>query len=140
MIISFYTEGNLDLRSMYTFDKEGAYYYTYGVNWRAIAAFVVGFSLPFPGFIALLANKEIAVGATHLYDLGWILSITTGALSYYIFGTIWPLPQVDKNLPFEDEAQDLDLIIDDMKLFDDNVDLHEESELFEEKNIDVDVV
>ncbi|CAN6595244.1 allantoin permease [Trichomonascus vanleenenianus] len=98
--------GNLKYRDLYTFSKDAAYYYSFGVNWRSIAAFIVGFALPFPGFCATLAGKPINVAALRMYDLGWLLSITTGSLSYYLICLVCPVPQNDKSLGFEELIED----------------------------------
>lgn len=108
----FSRKGNLNFDDLYTFSKSGRYYFTFGVNWRSIASFVIGFALPFPGFVAVLAEKTIGVGAIRLYDLGWLLSITTGALSYAVFTWIWPVDGF--NRPFEADAQNIDELIEAM--------------------------
>lgn len=41
--------GKLDLKSLYTADRDGSYWYTYGINWRAMAAYVVGAAINFAG-------------------------------------------------------------------------------------------
>ncbi|KAA8909366.1 hypothetical protein TRICI_004532 [Trichomonascus ciferrii] len=107
-------KGNLDLRSLYTYDKHAAYYFKWGINWRAIFAFIVGFALPFPGFVADLAGSTgVAQGAFDMYQMGWLLSITTGSLSYYIAGLIFPLPQQDDE-PFETRVSELEPFIEEL--------------------------
>lgn len=106
--------GNLDLRSLYTFDKYASYYFWYGINWRAIAAFICGFALPFPGFVATLAgSKNVAQGAFDMFNMGWLLSILVGSVSYYVIGLIFPLPQQD-NEPFETRVAELEPFIEEL--------------------------
>lgn len=121
----FVRKGNLDIASMYTFNSDAAYHYWRGINWRAVASFIVGFALPFPGFVATLAEKadNVAPGAVDMYNLGWLLSIATGALSYYLFAWIHPVPQLDKDLPFEEKAKDLDLEIQELDYGNDDDDI-----------------
>jgi len=41
--------GKVDLKSLYTAERDGNYWYTYGVNWRAMVAYVVGAAINFVG-------------------------------------------------------------------------------------------
>jgi NCS1 family nucleobase:cation symporter-1 len=41
--------GKIDLKSLYTAERNGNYWYTYGVNWRAMVAYVVGAAINFVG-------------------------------------------------------------------------------------------
>lgn len=74
--------GYIDFDSLYM-NGSGYYQYWKGINFRAICAFVAGFILPFPGFCLVLAGSEdSSVGAARLFDLGYILSVVIGGLSY----------------------------------------------------------
>jgi hypothetical protein len=42
-------KGKVDLKSLYTAERDGNYWYTYGVNWRAMVAYVVGAAINFVG-------------------------------------------------------------------------------------------
>jgi len=42
-------KGKIDLKSLYTAERDGNYWYTYGVNWRAMVAYVVGAAINFVG-------------------------------------------------------------------------------------------
>lgn len=66
---------NIELSNLYSPSKEGAYWYTYGVNWRAVVTWIVCFTPAMPGMIATLATG---------------VTIDQGAMNYYwgnyIFG------------------------------------------------------
>ncbi|ODV88503.1 hypothetical protein CANCADRAFT_32083 [Tortispora caseinolytica NRRL Y-17796] len=98
--------GNIDINHLYHTQSDGPYWYKHGVNWRAIAAFVIGFALPFPGFCATLANSTgIAIGGFRLFNMGYFLSVVMGSLSYVGVCYFFRLPQVDFTAPIEVNAK-----------------------------------
>ncbi|CRG83558.1 Allantoin permease [Talaromyces islandicus] len=80
----FVRNGNLYLSDMFTTSPLGRYFYTCGVNFRGIAAFVIGFVLPLPGFIGSFGTTTVSAAATHMFDLGWLLSYFVGGFSYAV--------------------------------------------------------
>lgn len=64
----FIRKQRVEVSQLYTGSKEGSYWFTYGVNWRAIITWVVCFAPAMPGMIAAL-NTTIKVnyGATAYY-------------------------------------------------------------------------
>lgn len=81
--------GNLHISEMFTTSRSGRYYYTYGVNWAGVAAFIAGFCLPLPGFIQSFGTVTINnPAATYMYDLGWVLSYLVGGVSYFAVSLI----------------------------------------------------
>jgi cytosine/uracil/thiamine/allantoin permease len=58
------------------------YRYTYGINWRAIVAFVIGVAPNLPGFINSI-NTSIYVGVgVHPYQFGWLLGFVATTIVY----------------------------------------------------------
>lgn len=56
------------LRQLYNSSNEGAYWYTAGVNWRAMGAWFVCFAPAMPGMIANLnPNVRVSQGAYNYY-------------------------------------------------------------------------
>jgi NCS1 family nucleobase:cation symporter-1 len=103
MIVDYFLvrRGNLDIEAMYDESSFGKYYFVYGVNWRAVAAFVAGFALPLPGFIGSFGTASVSSSATYMYDLGWELSFVVGGLVYWILCLVFPVPgQEDCRKPF----------------------------------------
>ncbi|KAF2140323.1 uncharacterized protein K452DRAFT_230927 [Aplosporella prunicola CBS 121167] len=69
-----------DTRALY--EPMGIYRYTYGVNWRAVTAFVVGVAPNLPGFInSINSNIDVGVGV-HPYQFGWLLGFVATTLVY----------------------------------------------------------
>ncbi|KKA18881.1 Allantoin permease [Rasamsonia emersonii CBS 393.64] len=87
MIVDYFLvrRGNLDLGDLFSQAPSGRYYYTRGANLRGIAAFVIGFLLPLPGFVASFGTgAQVSAAATDMFDLGWVLSFLMGGLSYWV--------------------------------------------------------
>jgi NCS1 family nucleobase:cation symporter-1 len=99
--------GNLTVVELFSSSREGIYYYFHGLNMRALAAFVIGFLLPLPGFIKSFSTNEASGAASHMYALGWALSFLTGSVSYVILGCIWPMPGDERAHGFERAAIDV---------------------------------
>jgi NCS1 family nucleobase:cation symporter-1 len=98
-------KGKLDLKSLYTAQRNGNYWYTYGVNWRAMAAYVVGAALNFVGCkslqrplnpytdISVLDNmglKGVKLSVKRSFYFAWITSLFGAALTYYLLARFFP--------------------------------------------------
>ena len=72
------------------YDPHGIYRYTYGVNWRAIFAFLVGIAPSLPGFVnGINSNIDVGVGI-HPYQFGWLLGFVSTALVYTTLSLLLP--------------------------------------------------
>lgn len=77
-----------DTLAMY--QPHNIYWYTYGVNWRAVVAFLVGVVPNLPGFINTV-NSHIHVGVgMHPFQFGWMLGFVGTSLVYAGLSLIWP--------------------------------------------------
>lgn len=66
------------------------YRYSYGVNWRALVAFVVGVAPSLPGLINSV-NGHISVGVgIHPYQFGWLLGFVSSAGVYLALNSWFP--------------------------------------------------
>ncbi|OJJ43148.1 hypothetical protein ASPZODRAFT_136705 [Penicilliopsis zonata CBS 506.65] len=66
------------------------YQYAYGVNWRALVAFVVAVAPSLPGLINSV-NSSIDVGVgVRPYDFGWLLGFVVGSLVYVGLSKLFP--------------------------------------------------
>lgn len=102
----FWRRGNVDVLSMFTGTRESHYWYKYGVNWRAIAAFLIGCVPTLPGFASSFGH-EMPAGAVHLYSIGWLFSLVVGAFSYFVFAALFPDRGMTeaRRAPFESWAE-----------------------------------
>lgn len=82
----------LEVDELYRAD--GAYSYTRGVNWRAIAATLLGVAPSIKGFGRALARSSGATIARDvwdkLYDAAWFVGFGTAAVAYVVL--MWALP------------------------------------------------
>jgi len=79
----------LDIHEMYR--DRGIYWYDYGFNWRAFAAFVVGFGPLMPGFAKSIQNNLDVGDAWKLYTFAWLFGFFVSLLTYYVICT-WISP------------------------------------------------
>ncbi|KAL8786628.1 MAG: hypothetical protein Q9213_002657 [Squamulea squamosa] len=72
----------------------GMYWYTYGVNWRAIAAFFCGMLPLLPGLIYQINPKigGISRGYLNFSSLAWLDSTIFACVFYYTFSKLSPFP------------------------------------------------
>ncbi len=93
MLVDYYvvTKGWFDIDALFSPSPQGKYYYTFGCNPRAFAAYLVGVAVNFAGF---LTNFGI-IESTRLTRSYWfsILTTTTAAGGvYYLANRVWPQP------------------------------------------------
>lgn len=94
------------------YDPNSIYRYNaYGMNWRAILAFVVGVAPSMPGFInSINSGIEVGVGV-HPYQFGWLLGFVATTVVYLGVSYAWPPREtfVEKGL-WPDEIYDAELV------------------------------
>jgi NCS1 nucleoside transporter family len=72
------------------YQPDNIYRYTYGINWRAVVAFLVGVAPNLPGLINSV-NSSIDVGAgIHPYQFGWILAFVATTIVYMALSYAFP--------------------------------------------------
>ena len=65
------------------------YRYTYGINFRALIAFIIGVAPNLPGFINSI-NPSINVGVgKRPYTFAWILGFVITSMIYVLLSAIW---------------------------------------------------
>ncbi|KAK6403436.1 hypothetical protein LTR95_018960 [Oleoguttula sp. CCFEE 5521] len=65
--------------------------FTYRVNFRAYIAWVCGVVLVISGISGAIKPGSISQTAVNVYNCGFVLSLTAGALVYYTLIKIWPV-------------------------------------------------
>jgi len=83
MITDYYIlkKQKLNLDEMYK--TRGIYYYSYGFNWRAFAAFFLGLTPLLPGFAKSIDNNLDVGGSWKVYTFAWLFGFTASSLTYY---------------------------------------------------------
>jgi len=70
--------------------EHGIYWYTYGFNLRAFAAFFIGIIPSMPGLVATCGGYSIGEGWLRVYDLAYFIGMFLGIVLYLTFCRIWP--------------------------------------------------
>ncbi|GAA5926418.1 uncharacterized protein JCM15063_000271 [Sporobolomyces koalae] len=87
----FIAKGMLDIEALYTADKRGTYFYTYGINMRAIAAYFVGVAVNFAGFLqnlGVIDEKNVHLRRSYYFSI-FTTSLAAGG-AYYILCKLFP--------------------------------------------------
>lgn len=87
----FARKGNVHIPSVYRAEKGCPYYYTYGVNFRAYAAWMVGVGLVISGIRGAIEPGSISAVVVNIYNCGFVLSFTAAGVTYYVLCRIWPV-------------------------------------------------
>lgn len=87
----FVRKGYLQVRDLYSATKTGPYYFTFGVHWRAYAAYIAGILINVVGFAGAVGQK-VPNGATYIYDLNYFCGFIVAAVSYWILCKFSPIP------------------------------------------------
>ncbi|TFY79951.1 hypothetical protein EWM64_g4056 [Hericium alpestre] len=97
---------HVDVPSMYR--PHGRYYYTYGVNWRALAALIVSVPPNLPGLINSINSNIKVGGAVYLFDIAYILGFSLASAVYYILSKLFPAQEtmLDRAILDDEDAGD----------------------------------
>ncbi|WWC71819.1 uncharacterized protein I206_105778 [Kwoniella pini CBS 10737] len=109
MLVDYFLvrKGNLDIGALYDGSTKSKYFFTMGINWRSIVAFIIGFIIPLPGFIGSFGTVTVSISASRMFYLGWELSFLSGGLAYWILCLIFKVPgQEDCQRSFGDMIHD----------------------------------
>ncbi|GAB1743326.1 hypothetical protein NU219Hw_g9167t1 [Hortaea werneckii] len=92
MVCDYYIvrKGYLQTRDLYSALRSGPYNYTFGVHWRAYAAYIAGILINVVGFAGAVGNK-VPKGATYIYNLNFFCGFLVAALIYYALCWISPV-------------------------------------------------
>lgn len=93
MIVDYWfsRRGNFHIPSLYRPEAGSPYYYTGGFNLRVFAAWIVGVVLVISGISGTINPGSISQTAVNVYYLGFGLSFTGSAVTYYVLCLIWPV-------------------------------------------------
>ena len=83
---------NWKVPDLYIGNSSSIYWYTYGVNLRAVTAWTLAVWPSFPGFIAKTSGSTVAVGWLNTFNVSWIVGFMGGGTVYYILCLIFPPP------------------------------------------------
>jgi len=85
-----YRRRTIDVVSLYR-RETSLYWYTWGFNLRALAAFILALIPNLPGFTARVNdNVSIPIGTAYVFSLVWPVGVVVSAVCYLIFNLAWP--------------------------------------------------
>jgi NCS1 family nucleobase:cation symporter-1 len=80
---------NFDVPALYR--RRDRYWYTYGINWRAAAAFLIAVVSNTPG-LAKSVNSKVIINEhiQHIYDMNYLYGFCSTAIVYYVLNRVFP--------------------------------------------------
>ncbi|KAK1463054.1 hypothetical protein CCUS01_08459 [Colletotrichum cuscutae] len=103
------SKANVD--HLYRGDSGSIYWFSYGFNWRAPVAWLVGVAPCMPGFIAAVdTSATVSEGATELYSMSYIYGLLSSGLVYAFLHWLFPariLNAFVKDAPSARELQEM---------------------------------
>lgn len=81
----------IKLTDLYHPRKNGIYYFTYGINWRAFVSWVLGWAYLIPGFAhAVTPSVIVPAACTDLYYLAFPLGFAVSFMVHWGLNTLFP--------------------------------------------------
>ncbi|KAJ3037177.1 hypothetical protein HDV00_001988 [Rhizophlyctis rosea] len=103
--------GRLNVPDLYTFDKHGSYWYTFGINWRCVVAYLAGIIINLTGFVGDVSGNPdlVPIGATRVYQVAFFAGFGVASVVYYVLCRIFPIPGMElsgwhEDLEYEPDA------------------------------------
>ncbi|KAA1472103.1 NCS1 nucleoside transporter family, partial [Dentipellis sp. KUC8613] len=93
MITDYYLirRGRYRVADLYSTRRDGWYWYTFGINFRAYAAYIAGILINVVGF-AGATGRKVPMAATHIYQMSFFTGFGVSALIYYALNVLFPAP------------------------------------------------
>ncbi|KAJ7269879.1 permease for cytosine/purines, uracil, thiamine, allantoin-domain-containing protein [Mycena rebaudengoi] len=101
MITEYYIirKGHYRVEDLYHTRRDGWYWYTYGINFRAYAAYIAGILINVVGF-AGATGRIVPAAATHIYEMSFFTGFGVSSLTYWLLNLAFPV--VGKASVFEE--------------------------------------
>jgi NCS1 family nucleobase:cation symporter-1 len=109
MICDYYfvRRGYLEVKELYDGRKTGPYYFTWGIHWRAYAAYIGGILINVVGFAGAVGTK-VPKGATYIYNLNFFAGLIVSMSLYWVLCKISPIPATsDRWLEVGEDIDDI---------------------------------
>ncbi|KAK1249469.1 hypothetical protein MKX07_002985 [Trichoderma sp. CBMAI-0711] len=105
-------KGYLETKELFDSRSTGPYFYTWGIHWRAYAAYISGILINVVGFAGAVGTK-VPMGATYIYRLNFFCGFIVSLGVYWILCKVSPVPATSDRWmevgdDLEDEAQPTD--------------------------------
>jgi len=92
MVTEYYIirKGHYNVKELYDTRKGSWYWYTYGFNFRAYAAYLAGILINAVGF-AGATGRVVPLAATRIYELSFFTGFGVSALVYWTLNRVFPV-------------------------------------------------
>lgn len=84
-------KGYLEIKELYDARKTGPYFFTWGIHWRAYAAYISGILINVVGFAGAI-GRDVPVGATYIYNLNFFCGFIVSSAIYWGLCRLFPVP------------------------------------------------
>ena len=93
MIADYYAvrRGYLEIKELYNARGAGPYFYTFGINWRAYAAYFSGIMINVVGF-ANAVGTPVPRGAVYIYNVNFFAGFIVSFSMYWGLCKLFPIP------------------------------------------------
>lgn len=107
MVVDYYVirRGHYRVKDLYSTRRNGWYWYTYGVNFRAYAAYIAGITINVVGF-AGATGRAVPIVATHIYNLAFLTGFGVSGIVYWTLNCFFPVPGASPKFEEVDESAD----------------------------------
>ncbi|KAE9368324.1 putative nicotinamide riboside transporter 1 [Stipitochalara longipes BDJ] len=79
----------------------GIYWFTGGINWRAMLAYILGMWPALPGFVNAVGGMEIAVTWRRFYQISYFFGFAVSGGLYWLFNKLSPPPGTGVQVNFD---------------------------------------
>lgn len=87
----FVRRGHYRVADLYHTGRDGWYWYTFGINWRAYTAYISGILINVVGFAGAV-GRTVPLGATRVYELSFFTGFGVSSLIYCLLNKFFPTP------------------------------------------------
>ncbi|KAL2760134.1 hypothetical protein ACRALDRAFT_1046582 [Sodiomyces alcalophilus JCM 7366] len=111
MIADYYfvRKGYIVVEDLYRAKKGTSYYFTFGLHWRAYAAYVAGILINVVGF-ADAVGTPVPMGAVYIYRVNFFAGFIVSSTMYWLLCHFFPIPATSDRWA-EVGGEDLDEVI-----------------------------
>jgi len=118
----------LKVDDLYVGNASSIYWFSYGVNWRAPVAWVLGTFPSLPGFIANVNPKvEVAAGWSHIYSISFCTGVGISFVVFVLLHYLFPAPSLQAWVASQPSARET------MRSYNEVYDLKEDIEVIDEE-------
>ena len=118
----------LKVDDLYVGNPSSIYWFSYGFNWRAPVAWILGAFPSLPGFIASVNPKvEVAAGWSHVFSISFFTGVGISFVVFILLHYLFPAPSLQAWVTSQPSARET------MRFYSEMYDLNEGIEVIDEE-------